>query len=111
MGDCTEHAELEVHFPTSPGQPTHLSGSGTITSADGANSLNLSVTGTATPNPANPALFNASYDVTFTGGSGAFASAKGVGKLNEVVKFNSTFTGGVGTWTLKGYVLTPPSGR
>jgi len=106
-GNCTEHAVLQVHFPASPGQPILLSGGGTLTSSDAATSLKFTVTGTATPDPANPAFFNNSYQVTFAGGSGAFASATGKAQINELVVFTSQL-GGTGTWTMKGYVVSSP---
>lgn len=108
-GNWSEHAQLQVQFPTSPGQPIALSGTATLTTSDGANTLTFSVTGTASPDPANPAFFNNTYQVTFTGGTGAFASASGSGSINETVKFTSPLTG-TGTWKIKGYVLTPPAG-
>jgi len=108
MGNCSEHADLVVQFPTAPGQPITLSGSVTLTSSDGANSLKFNVTGTAAPDPANPGFLNNNYQATFTGGTGAFASAAGTAQISETTKFTSPATG-TGTWTMKGYVVTPPS--
>jgi hypothetical protein len=68
--------------------------------------LQFSVTGTATPDPANPGFFNARYQLAFTGGTGTFASATGAGQITEVVMFTSPSTGTV-TWTLNGLVITP----
>jgi hypothetical protein len=107
MGNSTEHAEVLVHFPASPSQPITLSGSVTLTSSDGATTLKFNVTGTATPDPVNPAFFNNNYQATFTGGSGAFASASGTAQITETVKFTSPATG-TGTWTMKGYVVSAP---
>ncbi len=109
MGNGTEHAELLVHFPASAGLPITLSGAVTLTSADGATMLKFTVTGTATPDPVNPAFFNNNYQATFTGGSGAFASASGAAAIAETAKFSSQ-AAGTGTWTMKGYVITPPAG-
>jgi len=97
-----------MRFPSSAGQPITLNGTATLTSSDGANSLIFRVNGTSVPDPAKPAFFNNSYQVTFTGGSGAFANARGSGSINEVVKFN-TASSGTGTWPLKGVVVTAPS--
>lgn len=108
-GNWSEHAQLQAQFPTTPGQPVAVSGTSTLTTADGASTLTFSVTGTATPYPANPAFFNNNYQVTFTGGTGAFANARGHGTINEVVKFSSQLAG-TGTWKIKAYVVTPPSG-
>src|SRR5262249_38993651 len=93
MGNASEHADVLVQFPTSAGQPVTLSGTVTLTASDGASTLKFSVTGTATPDPANPAFFNNSYQATFTGGTGAFASATGVAQISEAVRFNSQATG------------------
>lgn len=109
LGNCSERAQLTVQFPSSAGQPVTLSGAATLTSSDGANSVTFSVTGTAAPDPANPAFFNNTYQVTFTGGTGAFVSASGTAVINEVVRFNSPLAG-TGTWNIKGRVLAPPQG-
>jgi hypothetical protein len=106
LGTFVENAQLNVRFPATPGQPVVLNGTGTFTSIDGTKSLQFSVTGTATPDSANAGFFNAKYQLTFTGGTGAFASACGVGEINEVVMFTSPTTGTV-TWTLNGVVITP----
>ena len=109
LGNCTEQAVVQVQFPASPGQPILLSGSVTLTSADGATTLKFTVKGIATPDASNPAFFNNTYQATFTGGSGAFASATGTAEINELVMFNSPTTG-TGTWTMKGHVVSVPSG-
>lgn len=106
LGTCVENAQLQVRFPATPDQPVVLTGTATFTSIDGTKSLNTSVSGTATPDPANPGFFNANYQVTFTGGTGPFASASGFGQITEVVMFTSPTTGTV-TWTLNGLVITP----
>ena len=106
LGTCVENAQLQVRFSATPGQPAVLTGTGTFTSIDGTKSLNTSVTGTATPDPANPNFLNAKYQVTFTGGTGAFASASGAGEITEVAMFTSPSTATV-TWTLNGLVITP----
>jgi hypothetical protein len=106
LGTCVENAQLQVQFPATPDQPVVLNGTGTFTSIDGTKSLQFSVTGTATPDPANPGFFNAKYQLTFTGGTGTYASATGAGEITEVVMFTSATTGTV-TWTLNGLVITP----
>jgi hypothetical protein len=106
LGTCVENAQLQVQFPATPGQPVVLNGTGSFTSIDGTKSLLFSVSGTANPDPANPNFFNAKYQLTFTGGTGAFASAKGAAEITEVVMFTSPSTGTV-TWTLNGFVTTP----
>ena len=97
---------MTVRFPATPGQPVVLNGTGTFTSIDGTKSLQFSVSGTATPDPANPGFFNASYQLTFIGGTGAYASASGAAVITEVVMFTSATTGTV-AWNLNGYVITP----
>ena len=106
LGTCVETAQNQVQFPATPGQPVVLNATGTFTSLDGTKSLQFSASGTATPDPANPNFFNATYQVTFTGGTGAFASATGVAQITEVVMFTSATTGTV-TWNLNGLVITP----
>ena len=106
MGTCVENAINQVQFPATPDQPVVLNATGTFTSIDGTKSLQFTATGTATPDPANPGFFNAKYQVTFAGGTGAFASASGSAVINEVVMFTSPTTGTV-TWTLNGVVITP----
>ena len=106
LGTCVENAQLTVRFPATPDQPVVLNGTGTFTSIDGTKSLQFNTTGTATPDPANPGFFNAKYQVTFTGGTGAFASASGAAQITEVVMFTSATTGTV-TWNLNGFVITP----
>ena len=106
LGTCVENAENQVQFPAAPDQPVVLNATGSFTSIDGTKSLQFTASGTATPDPANPNFFNAKYQVTFTGGTGAFASAKGAAEITEVVMFTSATTGTV-TWNLNGFVVTP----
>jgi hypothetical protein len=106
LGTCVETAQNQVQFPATPGQPVVLNATGSFTSIDGTKSLQFTASGTATPDPANPNFFNATYQVTFTGGTGAFASATGVAHITEVVMFTSPTTGTV-TWNLNGLVITP----
>jgi hypothetical protein len=106
LGTCVENAQVQVRFPSTPGQPAVLTGTGTFTSIDGTKSLRTSVSGTATPDQANPGFLNARYQVTFTGGTGPFASASGGGEITEVAMFTSPGTATV-TWTLNGLVITP----
>jgi hypothetical protein len=106
LGTCVENAINQVQFPATPDQPVILNATGTFTSIDGTKSLQFTATGTATPDPANPGFFNSKYQVTFTGGTGAFASASGSAIISEVVMFTSPTTGTV-TWNLNGFVITP----
>jgi hypothetical protein len=106
LGTCVENAINQVQFPATPDRPVVLNATGTFTSIDGTKSLQFTATGTATPDPANPGFFNSKYQVTFTGGTGAFASASGSAIISEVVMFTSPTTGTV-TWNLNGFVITP----
>ena len=106
LGTCIENAQNQVQFPATPDQPVVLNATGSFTSIDGTKSLQFTASGTATPDPANPGFFNAKYQVTFTGGTGAFASATGFAEITEVVMFTSPTTGTV-AWNLNGLVITP----
>jgi hypothetical protein len=106
LGTCVENVQLQVQFPATPDQPVVINGTGSYTSIDGTKSLQFAATGTATPDPANPNFFNAKYQLKFTGGTGGFASASGVGEVTEVVMFTSASTATT-TWTLNGLVITP----
>jgi hypothetical protein len=106
LGTCIENAQNQVTFPATPDQPVVLYATGSFTSIDGTKSLQFIASGTATPDPANPNFYNSRYQVTFTGGTGAFASAKGAAEITEVVMFTSPTTGTV-AWTLNGLVITP----
>jgi hypothetical protein len=106
LGTCVNSAELEIRFPTSPDQPILANGTATWTTIDGASSLNLKVTGTAAPDPVNPGFLNVKYQVTITGGTGAYASASGVAEIEEVAMFTSPTTA-TATWKMKGLLVTP----
>ena len=108
LGNCSVHADVIVQFSTNPDEPAILNGSLTFTTADGATTLTTHVEGTGTPDPANPNSFlNFQYQVRFTGGSGRFAAARGKAAINGAALFTSASTGKA-TWTLQGYVVTPP---
>lgn len=106
LGTCVNSAELEVRFPVSPNQPVVINGTATWTTIDGANSIRVSITGTATPDSANPGFFNAKYRVSITGGTGLYASARGLAEIDEVVMFTSPTTA-TATWNMKGLMLLP----
>jgi len=106
LGTCVENGEFEAHFPINPTNPVIINGTLVLTSLNGTNSLDFKVSGSATPDPLNFAFYNAKYSLTITNGTGAFASAKGMAVVREVVLFTSQ-TNAMATWNLKGFVSTP----
>src|SRR5947207_5963582 len=110
MGNCHFHGEATIYLPTSAGQPIRILSSSpwTLTSSDGANSLQFDTEGTATFDPANSLFANLTYKVTFVGGTGKFARARGTGTMEVTAEFTSPL-GGLANWTMKGVVINPPS--
>ena len=106
LGTCVNNVQLEVRFPASPDQPILANGTATWTTIDGASSLKVTLAGTATPDPANPAFLNVKYQLTITGGTGVYASATGAAEAEEVVMFTSPTTATT-TWNMKGLLVTP----
>src|SRR6267143_847499 len=111
MGNCHFHGEATIYLPTSAGQPIRIISSSpwTLTSSDGANSLKFDTEGTATFDPANPLFANLTYQVTFVGGTGKFARARGTGTIEVTAEFTSPL-GGLANWTMKGVAITAPAG-
>ena len=103
LGHCTVHADVVVRFPANPAQPPTLKGTFTFTAADGVTILTALAEGTGTPDPVNPSFLNFQYHVTFTGGSGQFARARGEAEIKGVALFTSP-SAGKATWKLKGHV-------
>lgn len=110
LGNSIVHFDVVVRFPANPSLPPALKGSLTITSADGATTLKASVEGTGTPDLANIFFLNFHYDVTFTGGTGQFADARGEAKIDGAALFTSQSTGKA-TWKMKGHVLGINQGK
>jgi len=112
MGNCHFHGEGNIYLPSSQGQPIRILSSSpwTLTSSDGANSLMFDAEGTAIFDPANPLFANLTYQVTFVGGTGAFAGATGTGTMEVTAEFTSALNG-LANWTLKGVVITPPAAQ
>jgi hypothetical protein len=110
LGNCHFHGDGEVHLPTSAGQPIVIVSTSpwTLIASDGTNSLQFDVQGTATFDPVNPNFANLSYTATFVGGTGAFVGATGTATFEVTAQFESALEGWA-TWTMKGYVITPPS--
>jgi hypothetical protein len=111
MGNCHFHGEATIYLPTTDGQAIRILSTSpwTLTSSDGGNSLRFDTEGTATFDPVNPSFVNLTYNVTFVGGTGRFAQARGTGTIEVTAEFTSAL-GGLANWTLKGVVITSPSG-
>ena len=104
IGNCKVHMDVVARFPADPTQPIALSGSLTFTSADGMTTLNGTVVGGATGDPANPQEFaNFHYRIRFTGGTGELEGARGPGVIKGAGLFTSS-SSGKSTWTLRGSV-------
>jgi hypothetical protein len=105
LGNCVENAQVQAHFPANPTDPVVLNGTATLTALNGTNSLILAVSGTALPDPANPFFYNAKYQITITGGTGAYAGAKGLAENIELVMFTSPLTATI-NWNMTGFITT-----
>ncbi len=110
LGNCTVHADVVVRFPANPSQPPTLKGTFTFTAADGVTTLKAVAEGTGTPDPVNPSFLNFQYHVTFTGGSGQLARARGEAEIEGVALFTSPSTGKA-TSTLKGHAVDSNKGK
>ena len=109
MGNCHFHGESTIYLPTTAGQPIRILSTTpwTLTSSDGVNSLKFETEGTATFDPANPLFANLTYKVTFVGGTGKFARARGSGTMEVTAEFTSPLAG-LANWTMKGVVINVP---
>jgi hypothetical protein len=87
LGDCTFHATATLVETATPGYYLITDGIFLFTTADGTSTLTASAEGTLIANPANAAMADIQYDVTFTGGTGSLAGADGCGKLHGFVYF------------------------
>lgn len=115
LGDCTVHFDLIVTATTSSTRPYLVTGTQTITTADGASSLTSSVNGYLTANPANATFLGIHYNMTFTSGSGKLAGAKGgtlltgFGAIALAPGFED-FPGSTGVYPPDADLLAPPTG-
>ena len=106
LGNCTFHADVKAYLPTAAGEPFVLTGTAIFTSADGSATLAIEVEGWAAPDPANPGSFvDFHYDVTFSGGTGAFSTARGSAEIDGFGMFTSE-SAGKATWTMRGHIAT-----
>jgi hypothetical protein len=107
LGNCRVHFDVVGQFPSSPDQPIPLTGSLTITAADGT-TLTAAVEGAVAFGEAGFANFY--YHVTFTGGTGRFTTARGRAEIAGVALLTSEAGDrGTATWRMKGHVITPPA--
>ena len=101
LGNCAVHFDVVGQLPASADQPISLKGALTITTADGATTLK-----------ADPNFGNFYYHVTFTGGSGRFAAARGEAETGGVALLTSPAGDkGTATWRMKGHVLGNKPGK
>jgi hypothetical protein len=103
LGNCTFHGDV-LGFPRPDGS-LELTGTGRITTANGATILDFEVKGVVATDPANPAFGNFHYDAWFTGGTGQMANAHGKANIDGFGMFTSPSTGKA-TWTMLGEVST-----
>ena len=90
LGDCTFHATANLVPTATPGYYLITDGQFLITTADGLSTLTATAVGTGTLNPANPYMLDIQYQVTFTGGSGSLAGARGSAKLHDGLAYFTT---------------------
>ena len=109
LGNCTFHADVLVRFPAAADQRVALTGSAIFTAADGT-TLRAALVGEGPPDPASAKFLNFHYHVTFGGGSGPFANARGEGDINGAALFVTELSGKA-TWKLKGQVLGINNGK
>jgi hypothetical protein len=110
MGNCKVHFDVVVTAKSA--QVYSLKGSLIITSATGAASLKADVEGYGIIDPANASFLNIHYEVTFTGGSGAFTAARGRAQIDGFAMFTDdgliqpagSYATGKATWLMQGDV-------
>ena len=108
LGNCTVHADV-IAVPQPDGSFT-ATGTFRITSSDGATTLEAKAVAVVTVDPANPLFGNFHYDVTFTGGTGQMANARGKGDIDGFAMFTSQTTGKA-TWLIQANVSTHGGGN
>lgn len=108
LGNCTFHADV-IGLPRPDGSLS-LTGTGWITTADGATTLDIEVTGVVAIDPATPAFGDFHYDTKFTGGTGQMANARGKADIDGFGMFTSP-SEGKATWVMSGNVFTRGKGQ
>lgn len=115
LGDCTVHFDLIVTATDSVGRPYLVTGTQTITTADGTSSVTSAVDGYLSSNPANPTFLGIHYKQTFTGGTGELAGARGRTVLEGFAALATApgfedFPGSTGVQPQDAGLIAPPSG-
>lgn len=115
LGACTVHFDLIVTATSSSSRPYLVAGTQTITTADGASSVTSSVNGYLSSNPANATFLGIHYELTFTGGTGQLADARGRTVLQGFAALATApgyedFPGSTGIYPQDADLIAPPSG-
>jgi len=115
LGDCTVHFDLIVTATGSSSRPYSVTGTQTITTADGASSVTSSVNGYLSSNPANATFLGIHYELTFTGGTGQLAHSRGHTMLQGFAAIatapgSEDFPGSTGILPQNADLIAPPTG-
>jgi hypothetical protein len=115
LGACTVHFDLVVTSTTSPTKPYTVTGTQTITTADGSSTVTSSVNGYLSSNPANATFLGIHYELKFTGGTGKLAGARGHTTLQGFAATATApgsidFPGSTGILPQNADLIAPPSG-
>lgn len=115
LGACTVHFDLVVTSTTSSTVPYTVTGTQTITTADGTSTLTSSVNGYLSSNPANATFLGIHYELKFTSGTGQLAGAYGHTELQGFAAIATSpgsddFPGSTGVSSQSADLIAPPSG-
>jgi len=115
LGNCTVHFDLIVTSTGSSSIPYTVSGTQTITTADGSSTVTSSVNGYLSSVPANATFLDILYELKFTGGTGQLANARGQTVLQGFAAIATApgeddFPGSVGILPQNADLIAPPSG-
>ena len=115
LGDCTVHFDLVVTATGSSTRPYLVAGTQIITTGDGKSTLTSQVDGYLASNPANATFLDIHYDLSFTGGTGDLAHARGSTVLEgfAAIAFSPgsiDFPGTLDIFPQNADLITPPSG-
>lgn len=115
LGECTVHFDLVVTTTGSSSRPYLVTGTQTITTADGASSVTSSVNGYLISNPANATFLGIHYELKFTAGTGQLADARGRTVLQGFAALATApgfedLPGSTGILPQDADLIVPPSG-